>query len=358
MFTRSLRQTHRRLYSTASKGATNGTKSTKAGFFALHWKLYAATFVAGGLTANFVPVTSILQYYLNSNLPKDDDPQGQQRYIDALESKLQHLKLVKKLRAHGASGEAEFKEYRDWNYISDVKALSEWQQKKVVAEKVNEAGKAIEGKNREVSDPPAAELAKEVKKEDAAADSKIEDANSGSTSLTEETLTAPGGFSIRPLIFNNPKTNETIAIIYVGSKLCGYPFIVHGGILATVLDELFKKSVGFKVYQQENSSSSNSNVSDTTQLRVTHLDLNYRFPTIANNFIVIKSHLDESDAVGHNEVGVKGTIESINGKLLVKGAATVSVEEREEKNGNGGNGGKHLDSGKVKDGLKKLWPKW
>ncbi|GMM37822.1 Fmp10 protein [Saccharomycopsis crataegensis] len=261
--------------------ASTTARSPKSGFFKAHWKLYTGTFVGGALTAHFVPVLSIVEYYLNSRLPKDGDPESIRNYTDSLEKKLASLKVVKEL-----GNDKDWKQHRDWSYVSESKAANEVNNK----------------------------------------------------SITEGALTIPGGFAIKPLIFENPKTNQTISVIYVGSRLCGYPFIVHGGVLATILDEVFKKSVGLNF---------NSD-GEAKEFSTKHLELSYRFPTLANNFIVIKTNVG-SDSGGI--VAVDGNVKSLDGKLLIKGQGSVKILESDKKPN-------FIDDSKdeAKKGLKKLWP--
>lgn len=237
MFKRVLRTTFRRAYATTSAAPK---KRSSLPF-------YFATFVAGAATYKYVPFTTVLDYYLNSELPKPNDGPGTAKYINRLESKLAELPLVKSL-----ARDPDWTLSRDWSYLE---------------------------KNSNVS-------------------------------ITEGALAQPGGFPIPPLVFSNQRTKETVVFVYVGSKLCGYPFIIHGGILATILDEVFKKTavVGKKSYKEASTR---------------NLELSYKFPTLANNFIVIKSTVDKDQS---GNVELSGNIESMEGRLLVKGKGSVAVK--------------------------------
>ncbi|KAL8689888.1 MAG: hypothetical protein Q9218_004537 [Villophora microphyllina] len=56
-------------------------------------------------------------------------------------------------------------------------------------------------------------------------------------SLTANTLIGDTKIPVPPLIFTKGKGKELVAISYLGSDLCGHVGIVHGGMLATMLDE-------------------------------------------------------------------------------------------------------------------------
>lgn len=84
-------------------------------------------------------------------------------------------------------------------------------------------------------------------------------------SLTQSTLRGPGMFAVPPLLFYTPDNKECVAIMHLGeslsftvesirnvwlnrlsalgSKMCGHNGIVHGGLLATILDEAVARPV-------------------------------------------------------------------------------------------------------------------
>lgn len=56
-------------------------------------------------------------------------------------------------------------------------------------------------------------------------------------SLTASTLAGDTKIPVPPVIFTKGQGEELVAISYLGSDLCGHVGIVHGGLLATMLDE-------------------------------------------------------------------------------------------------------------------------
>jgi acyl-coenzyme A thioesterase PaaI-like protein len=55
--------------------------------------------------------------------------------------------------------------------------------------------------------------------------------------LTGGTLLGPDKIAVPPLQFSTADGSEFVSLQYLGSALCGHPGIVHGGLLATLLDE-------------------------------------------------------------------------------------------------------------------------
>lgn len=56
-------------------------------------------------------------------------------------------------------------------------------------------------------------------------------------SLTAGSLRGAGKLALPPLVRARKDEKEAMAIIHVGTALCGHEGIVHGGLLATLLDE-------------------------------------------------------------------------------------------------------------------------
>ena len=65
----------------------------------------------------------------------------------------------------------------------------------------------------------------------------------GPHSLSAYTLRGPGKFAIPPLVFTTQDKRESVLILHVGDGLCGHEGVVHGGLLATVLDEALGRTV-------------------------------------------------------------------------------------------------------------------
>ncbi|KAJ5703252.1 hypothetical protein N7493_011641 [Penicillium malachiteum] len=55
--------------------------------------------------------------------------------------------------------------------------------------------------------------------------------------LTAGPLTGPQMIPIAPYVFVNQAEKSLVEILYLGNHVSGYPGIIHGGLLATILDE-------------------------------------------------------------------------------------------------------------------------
>ncbi|KAF8754480.1 Thioesterase superfamily [Rhizoctonia solani] len=94
-----------------------------------------------------------------------------------------------------------------------------------------------------------------------------------------DSLFTLGKLAIPPLVFAKDDESEAIAIIHVGRSLCGHDGIIHGGLLATLLDETLAR---------------NALLNLPAKVGVTaNLSVNYRAPARADQFIVIHTHLDK-----------------------------------------------------------------
>lgn len=62
-------------------------------------------------------------------------------------------------------------------------------------------------------------------------------------SLSAGTLHGPGKLALSPLLRVKKDESECIAITHLGRGLCGHDGIIHGGLIATVMDELLGRLV-------------------------------------------------------------------------------------------------------------------
>ncbi|GAA6025203.1 hypothetical protein JCM11491_004862 [Sporobolomyces phaffii] len=126
----------------------------------------------------------------------------------------------------------------------------------------------------------------------------------GPHSLSGYALRGPHRFAIPPVVFTSPDLKEAVFVLHVGKGLCGHEGVVHGGLLATVLDESLGRTALLNL---------------PTNIGVTAtLNLKYKKPTFADQYIVIKTRL-----VAHKgrKAWVEGTIESTDGERLVEAEA-------------------------------------
>jgi hypothetical protein len=61
--------------------------------------------------------------------------------------------------------------------------------------------------------------------------------------LTAGALRGPGRLALLPLVRSRVDESEALVIVHVGRGLCAHDGIVHGGLLATLLDETLARTV-------------------------------------------------------------------------------------------------------------------
>ncbi|KAK9702929.1 hypothetical protein K7432_010993 [Basidiobolus ranarum] len=122
--------------------------------------------------------------------------------------------------------------------------------------------------------------------------------------LIWHTLRGEGKIELEPLILRSADEKKVVMVIYLGSKLCGHKGIIHGGMLASLLDETLARTI---------IPSLPGRIGFTA-----NFSINYRRPTFANDFVVIRAEVDKIDG---RKGFVKGQIEDIKGNVLVDSEA-------------------------------------
>ncbi|KAK5781445.1 Fmp10p PWA37_003596 [Arxiozyma heterogenica] len=127
--------------------------------------------------------------------------------------------------------------------------------------------------------------------------------------LVLQSLLSPGAIAIPPRFYYNPTTKDTVGIYHLGMKLTGYPFIVHGGILATILEDLMRESVKF--------------VLDKKGEKIKDLKVSYRMPTLANQFVIVRTTSIEQNG---KTVKLKADVMNQSGqRVLVQGSGSFKI---------------------------------
>jgi acyl-coenzyme A thioesterase PaaI-like protein len=127
--------------------------------------------------------------------------------------------------------------------------------------------------------------------------------------LQEDKLTVP------PLVYVDGQGKELVCIVYLGTKVCGHPGMVHGGLLATLMDEGLARTC-FAALPNKVGVTAN-------------LNIDYRAPCTAGQFVVLKG---TTTKVEGRKAWVTGRIETLTpdgspGKVLVEGSA-LFIEPR------------------------------
>ena len=113
-------------------------------------------------------------------------------------------------------------------------------------------------------------------------------------------------------IFTSPDGREMVSFLHIGTAMCGFPGVVHGGVSASVIDEAFGR-VAIAVVGGDAVTAT--------------LGLRYRRPVIAGRegrerVVVCRARVEE--VVGR-KVKVTGGIEGEDGRVLVEGEALFVV---------------------------------
>lgn len=115
-----------------------------------------------------------------------------------------------------------------------------------------------------------------------------------SKTLTGSALSGPGKVPVPAYAWVEKGGKSLVSVVFVGEDLCGHPGIVHGGFLATMLDEgLARCCFGALPH----------NIGVTA-----NLNINYRKPTPASSYLVLRA---ETTKVEGRKAWVKGHIESL-----------------------------------------------
>lgn len=138
--------------------------------------------------------------------------------------------------------------------------------------------------------------------------------------LTGGTLAGEGKIEVPPLNFNDKEELPSmVQIMYLGQALCGHPGIVHGGLLATMLDEGLARAC-FPALPNK--------IGVTASLKI-----DYRVPCPAGSYVVLKA---QTQKVEGRKAWVKGWIELLgeedtDGTKLVE-AEALFIEPKGAKN--------------------------
>jgi adenylylsulfate kinase len=112
--------------------------------------------------------------------------------------------------------------------------------------------------------------------------------------LTGGTLAGPGKMAIPPFSWTDREGRSYVQITHVGTDLCGHMGIIHGGFLATMLDEGLARCC-FPVLP--------FNVGMTAKL-----EINYKAPAMADQYLVLRA---TTVKVEGRKAWVEGHIETL-----------------------------------------------
>lgn len=112
--------------------------------------------------------------------------------------------------------------------------------------------------------------------------------------LTAGTLAGPNKIVVPPYMFSEDGGKSLVSLMYLGSDVSGHPGIVHGGLLATLLDEGLARCC-FPALPNKVGVTANLNV-------------DYRRPAMAESYAVLRA---ETVKVEGRKAWVEGRIETL-----------------------------------------------
>jgi len=137
-----------------------------------------------------------------------------------------------------------------------------------------------------------------------------------SHSLTGGTLIGPGKVVVPPFAWSEKGGKSLVSISYLGVDLCGHPGIVHGGMLATMLDEGLARCC-FAALPNKVGMTAN-------------LNINYRAPAPAGSFVVLRA---KTTKVEGRKAWVEGHIETLAAEgekpVVLVEATALFIEPRQ-----------------------------
>ncbi|KOS46150.1 hypothetical protein ACN38_g2936 [Penicillium nordicum] len=112
--------------------------------------------------------------------------------------------------------------------------------------------------------------------------------------LTAGTLAGPGKIVVPPYVFSERGGKTMISLMYLGGDVCGHQGIIHGGLLATLLDEGLARCC-FPALPSKVGVTAN-------------LNIDYRAPAMANQYVALRA---ETVKVEGRKAWVEGRIETL-----------------------------------------------
>jgi 3'-phosphoadenosine 5'-phosphosulfate synthase len=135
-------------------------------------------------------------------------------------------------------------------------------------------------------------------------------------SLTGGTLMGLGRVVVPPFVWSEKGGKSLVSISYLGEDLCGHPGIVHGGFLATMLDEGLARCC-FAALPNKIGMTAN-------------LNINYRAPALAGKFVVLRAKTTKAEG---RKAWVEGHIETLVGEgetpVVLVEASALFIEPRQ-----------------------------
>ncbi|KAJ2898797.1 hypothetical protein IWW38_001228 [Coemansia aciculifera] len=112
-------------------------------------------------------------------------------------------------------------------------------------------------------------------------------------------LHARDKLSVEPVVFLNRDRKQFVFIMHIGKRLCGHDGIVHGGVQATLFDEITARPAFWNLPRS---------VALTASLKI-----NYRRPVVVDQILVLKTQLASIEG---RKATITAQLEDASGNLL------------------------------------------
>ncbi|KAK4055419.1 hypothetical protein OIO90_003257 [Microbotryomycetes sp. JL221] len=305
-------------HSTTQSSPLSSTTPPRRSFFLLYSSLLTSGIVGGLVLSLWLPRPRIIQILYPEPTPVPHHVESEQgkQHMQQLEKELHELEIVKRMRQEKLKVEVGTE-----MGLGTSSNVAQTLVKDAAGRRSTQTqtGSTAAASADNSGDDKVVEVAKWTESRPYAA------TPAGPHSLSGYTLKGPGKFAVAPLVFSSRDKRQAVFVVHVGSGLCGHEGIVHGGLLGTLLDESLGRTALLAL---------------PTNIGVTAtLELSYRKPTFANQFIVIKTELVD---VKGRKAWVKGHIEDLDGQTLVE-AKALFVEPKMAR---------FLDNSSVREALK------
>lgn len=146
-------------------------------------------------------------------------------------------------------------------------------------------------------------------------------------SLTAGSLRGPGLITTYPLVLSKTfhgaqmeggNEGDSYVIIHLGRSLCGHDNVIHGGLLATIVDEALARTAFYSL---------------PAKIGMTaNLNIDYKKPVMANQFVVIKTwKVDSKDRkanVACQILPISKDLKELNGKDPYVNAKALFVQPK------------------------------
>ncbi|KAG2230406.1 hypothetical protein INT48_008770 [Thamnidium elegans] len=130
-------------------------------------------------------------------------------------------------------------------------------------------------------------------------------------SLTFSALRGPGMLIVNPVLFYNKTYTELTSVLHLGKNICGHDGIIHGGLAATILDEVLAY-VAFPALPNKFGFTAN-------------LNINYKRPIMSDQWVVMKAKLDKLE---DRKAYVSASIQSLDGETIFTEATSLYISPK------------------------------